>query len=210
MYDGKKPWRIADMNVVVEQFSAAFDDVTTQRGYIPKQVLLKVLHYLDASWTTEGFELLLTDCGCSTSAAVDYCKFLQWLSQPSLVELPLKCRTERQRSQFLRDQWAPFQKEVEDLLQSTATRADAGFSLHEIMPSHLRLRALTDKCRTLTETWHGRANISYIYEMFMKMAECDGHSCYLFQDIPQQRSDDGFVRVLDGEAARRKIGADRV
>ena len=122
----------------------------------------------------------------------------------------------------------PFQREVEDLLQSTATRvfvctcslrddslkvmlvcfvflcsqgADAGFSLHEIMPSHLRLRALTDKCRNLTETWHGRvprshvrgntvvrvtmppdyprfdalkANISYMYEMFMKMAERDG------------------------------------
>ena len=133
------------------------------------------------------------------------------------MELPLKCRSERQRSQFLREQWAtnsarkkltnnflvfrkgltfaaqslsleflgkePFQEEVENLLQSTATRvfvrtcslrgvslkiillcivflcsqgADAGFSLHEIMPSHLRLRALTDKCRSLTETWHGR------------------------------------------------------
>ena len=99
--------------------------------------------------------------------------------------------------------------------------AEAGYSLHEIMPSHLRLRALTDKCRSLTEAWHGQvawrqhpvrtvtkildfeANISYIYEMFMKMAERDGasiarveetpamqnrtgHSCYLFQDIPQQ------------------------
>ena len=73
------------------------------------------------------------------------------------------------------------------------------------MPSHFRLRVLTDKCRSLTEAWHGRAtwlftqlkawnmtsvqevvfflhqplrkskaNISYIYEMFMKMAECDG------------------------------------
>ncbi|CAL1155278.1 unnamed protein product [Cladocopium goreaui] len=191
------------MNVVVEQFSAAFDDVTTQPGYISRQVLLKVLNHLDASWTTEGLELLLIDCGCSTNAPIDYCKFLQWLSQPSLVELPLKCRSERQRSQFLREQWEPFQEEVENLLQSTAARADAGFSLHEIMPSHLRLRALTDKCRSLTETWHGRANISYMYEMFMKMAERDGHSCYLFQDIPQQRSDDGFVRVLDGEVRIR-------
>ncbi|CAJ1332521.1 unnamed protein product [Effrenium voratum] len=48
-----------------------------------------------------------------------------------------------------------------------------------------------------------RANFSYVYEMFMDMAECDGHSAYLFQDIPQQRSDDGFVRVLDAGARKR-------
>jgi len=193
------------MSTIVEDFADAFEDFGAKHGQISKQTLCKILHHLDSSWTKKRLEHLLDGFGCSQDINVDTYKFFDWIihPQPSLVELPLKCRSERQRSQFLREQWEPFQEEVENLLQSTAARADAGFSLHEIMPSHLRLRALTDKCRSLTETWHGRANISYMYEMFMKMAERDGHSGYLFEDIPQQRSEDGFVRVLDGEARAR-------
>ena len=181
-----------------------------EAGHIPKAMLLRVLKRLDASWTSDRLESLLNGDPINSGAAnakIDYKQFLTWVLQPSLVLQPVKCRSERQRLEFLREEWEPFQKEVEALLQSTEARARAGFSPHEIMPSHSRLRALTDKCRSLTEAWHGRANISYIYEMFMKMAEYDGHSCYLFQDIPQQRSSDGFVRVIDAEARRRLYSA---
>ncbi|CAK9093443.1 U-box domain-containing protein, partial [Durusdinium trenchii] len=78
-----------------------------------------------------------------------------------------------------------------------------GFSPHEIMPPHCVLQSLVERCQALTREWHGRANCSYIFEMFMRMAERDGQSHYLFRDIPQQRSTDGFVRVLDAEARAR-------
>eukprot|EP00439_Symbiodinium_sp_Y106_P057521 s3170_g8.t1 len=86
-----------------------------------------------------------------------------------------------------------------------AGSAKAGFSLHEIMPSHETLGLLTERCQALTEAWHGRANIGMLYELFMDMAEHDGHSPYLFRDIPQSRSVDGYVRLLDGQA-RTSIG----
>jgi len=189
---------------MVDNFADAFEELEAKNGKISVDIFCKVLHHLDSSWTKKRLADLLDGFGAS-DLTIDTYKFLDWIIDPapSLVELPVKCRSERQRSEFLTGEWEPFQKEVELLLQSTEARARAGFSLHEVMPSHFRLRVLTDKCRSLTEAWHGRANISYIYEMFMKMAECDGHSAYLFKDIPTQRSRDGFVRVLDGAARAR-------
>eukprot|EP00747_Dinoflagellata_sp_TGD_P031527 gnl/TRDRNA2_/TRDRNA2_135345_c0_seq1.p1 gnl/TRDRNA2_/TRDRNA2_135345_c0~~gnl/TRDRNA2_/TRDRNA2_135345_c0_seq1.p1 ORF type:complete len:670 (-),score=113.94 gnl/TRDRNA2_/TRDRNA2_135345_c0_seq1:87-1898(-) len=71
------------------------------------------------------------------------------------------------------------------------------------MPSHGEILRLLQWSLALTERWHGRPNISALYEFFMDMAECDGHSPYMFRDLPQERSSDRYVRVLDGQARRK-------
>ena len=191
-------------STIIEQFHHALDDASAEPGQVSKEVLLKVLHQLDCSWTLQRLDVVLNHCGACAGLKIDYGKFVQWLFHAtSFSEYPVKKGSEKQRARFLREQWEPFQQEVQALLERTKARSAKGFSLHEIMPSNAILRSLMETCAALTTAWHGRANFSYVYEMFMDMAECDGHSAYLFQDIPQQRSDDGFVRVLDAGARKR-------
>merc|ERR1712137_573053 len=71
------------------------------------------------------------------------------------------------------------------------------------MPSQRIICRLAQTCMQLTERWHGRANASAMYKFLMEAAENDGHSPYSFDDLPQQRSSDGFVRVLDGQVRSR-------
>ncbi|CAE7387234.1 unnamed protein product [Symbiodinium pilosum] len=134
-------------------------------------------------------------------ADIDCCELLAWLFSPekSINLYPVKNQSPMRKAAFLSEQWEPFLAVVRGHLHSTIARAKAGFSLHEVMPSHDVLNALTERCQELTEAWHGRANIGMVYEFFTEMAEHDGHSPYMFRDIPQQRSEDGYVRLLDGQ-----------
>lgn len=183
----------------------ALEDLSGENhGQIGKDMLGKVFRRLDASWTDEHKQLMLDAAGLA-GAHIDCCDLLSWLFGPekSINLHPVKNRSPLQRAAFLAEQWEPFLAVVRGHLHSTIARAKAGFSLHEIMPSHETLASLTERCQALTEAWHGRANIGMLYELFTDMAEHDGHSPYLFRDIPQSRSVDGYVRLLDGQARQQ-------
>lgn len=180
---------------------------------ISKRALSQVLHQLDPQMHAEAVEMLLASAGMGGDARISCSKFVSWLLQglpadlPAVERRPVKQLPDEQRRRFIEEEWLPFVATVNGHLDSALERRAQGFTAHEIMPSHATLSLLTERCLSLTRRWHGRANVSMLYEVFMEMAELDGHSPYFFRDIPQKRSQDSYTRVLDGQARRRLYSA---
>eukprot|EP00746_Dinoflagellata_sp_MGD_P120968 gnl/MRDRNA2_/MRDRNA2_56300_c0_seq1.p1 gnl/MRDRNA2_/MRDRNA2_56300_c0~~gnl/MRDRNA2_/MRDRNA2_56300_c0_seq1.p1 ORF type:complete len:1452 (+),score=235.13 gnl/MRDRNA2_/MRDRNA2_56300_c0_seq1:78-4433(+) len=116
---------------------------------------------------------------------------------------PLKFGTEAARQSFITGKWQPFIATLDNELAEVQRRHASGYSAREIMPSQGRIQDLCHENLQLSAEWHGRGNISVVYEFLMQAAELDGHSAYHFADLPQQRSSDGFIRVIDGSARKR-------
>eukprot|EP00927_Polykrikos_kofoidii_P047700 TRINITY_DN41980_c0_g1_i1.p1 TRINITY_DN41980_c0_g1~~TRINITY_DN41980_c0_g1_i1.p1 ORF type:complete len:788 (-),score=158.87 TRINITY_DN41980_c0_g1_i1:61-2073(-) len=114
----------------------------------------------------------------------------------------IKLRDGSVRARFLQEEWGPFFAELRCFVQDAKDRQANNFSHHEVMPSHSKLIDLTRRCLDLTERWHGRANVSALYEAYCEAAELDGHSPYVVRDLPQERSADGYTRALDSKARR--------
>lgn len=180
---------------------------------ISKKELSQVLHTLDPQMNADVVESLLVGAGLAGGVRVSCSKFVSWLLQglpadlPAVDCRPLKQLADEQRRQFIEEEWLPFVGLVRRHLDCASERRARGFTAHEILPSHANLSLLAERCLELTRRWHGRANVSMLYELFMEMAELDGHSPYFFCDIPQKRSADGYTRVLDGQARRRLYSA---
>jgi len=110
------------------------------------------------------------------------------------------CRTgsDEEKAAFLQNEWMPFFLELQEALSSTHTRHVLGVSLEEVLPPQPQWELWTSRCRELTAQWHGRANISAIYECLIACSAYDGVSPYKFTDVPGEWSEDGWVRSLDG------------
>jgi len=177
-------------------------------GFIDEQRLLRLLARLDGFWNEHGRATkLLEGAGVVCGKRVDYERLLCWLGAAEgeclAQAVPVKQRGEAERTRFLEEQWSPFLKELQQLLEETRSRRKRRFLLHEVMPSQETFATLAKNNLALTAMWHGRGNISALYEVFMEAAELDGHSPYFFGDIPRERSADGYIRVLDMQARKR-------
>mmetsp|Transcript_42653 Transcript_42653/g.91492 ORF Transcript_42653/g.91492 Transcript_42653/m.91492 type:complete len:670 (+) Transcript_42653:58-2067(+) len=118
------------------------------------------------------------------------------------VPVPVKHSSAEARRRFINDEWNPFLAELEQESEAAASRRAQGFLHHEVMPPHSVFASFTARCLSLTQRWHGRGNVSAVYEAFMRAAEWDGVSLYRFEDIRQGQSPDGYIRVLDASARR--------
>lgn len=182
-------------------------------GFIEKSDLARLLRILDPNgWHGDKVDTLLYGAGMQKEQRVEYAKFIAWLVQAPFARISgnvcaLKHGSALEKAAFLDGEWNPFLAEATGLLQATRRRHAEGFALHEVMPSHAELAGLAQRCMALTQRWHGRGNVSAFYDIFMDMAELDGHSPYFFRDIPQKRSADCYSRVLDGQARRRLYSA---
>jgi len=177
-------------------------------GFIEEQHLLRLFARLDGFWKEDGRAAkVLQGAGVTCGQRVDYARLLCWLGETEgksrALVLPVKQRGEDERNRFLEERWSPFLNGLQQVLEETRSRRKRQFLLHEVMPSHETLAKLAKKNLALTEMWHGRGNISALYEVFMEAAELDGHSPYFFSDIPRERSSDGYTRVLDMQARKR-------
>ena len=107
------------------------------------------------------------------------------------------------RAQFLSQQWLPFLRELKDELLSAQTKYIAGFGPEELFCPQARVEELTQKCAALTLAWHGARNYSVIYEFLMELHDVDRSTYpYRFEELPAERSADGWVRVIDGNVRK--------
>jgi len=201
---------------------------TDRSGKIPRRQVEEVLRRLDplGQWTSAKVGKLLTAAGlgsCEAAGdAVAYEKLVHWLLDipaeaakscgasavghcPSLPSAaprprPIKACSSEEREYFLIEKWSPFLATLGQYVEDVKTRAARKFQLHEIMPSHAEIHSLVQTCLKLTKEWHGRGNISAVYEAFMEMAQYDGHTIFRFDTLQQARSPDGYIRLVDGRA----------
>ncbi len=107
------------------------------------------------------------------------------------------------RAEFLSQKWIPFLRELKDELLSAEARCLSGFGPEELLPSQRRVEELTEKCASLTLAWHGARNYSVIYEWLMELHDVDRSTYpYRFEELPMERSADGWVRVVDGNVRK--------
>eukprot|EP00933_Yihiella_yeosuensis_P019539 TRINITY_DN15818_c0_g1_i1.p1 TRINITY_DN15818_c0_g1~~TRINITY_DN15818_c0_g1_i1.p1 ORF type:complete len:1927 (-),score=360.69 TRINITY_DN15818_c0_g1_i1:513-6293(-) len=125
----------------------------------------------------------------------------------SEFEGPVKDAPQPLRHSFLKKEWEPFTDALKSELKKVRKRKARGISFHEIMPPQWWIIMLSTRCYQLTERWHGKGNYSAIYHFLMEASEYDGHSHYLLTDLKTQRSEDGYVKAIDG-SGRRRILAD--
>lgn len=106
---------------------------------------------------------------------------------------------------FTHGRWNPFLRRLKGEIEAAKGRKAAGFLKHEVLPPQSLVLSLAEQCLQLTATWHGRGNLSVVYEFLMEVA--DLFTPYCFNDIPCCRSEDLWVRLLDG-SVRSSIIAD--
>ena len=98
---------------------------------------------------------------------------------------------------FQRDKWLPFFREVDGAVKATRKRYEEGVGFEAVLPPQADWAAWTTRCRALTLEWHGSPNVSMLYEALIECSEHDGEAPYRFEQVPQKRSADGWVRALD-------------
>jgi hypothetical protein len=107
------------------------------------------------------------------------------------------------RAEFLSQKWIPFLRELKEELLSAEARFLSGFGPEELLPSQRRVEELTEKCASLTLAWHGARNYSVIYEWLVELHDVDRSTYpYRFEELPMERSADGWVRVVDGNVRK--------
>lgn len=107
------------------------------------------------------------------------------------------------RAEFLSQKWIPFLRELKEELLAAETRCLSGFGPEELLPSQRRVEELTEKCASLTLAWHGSRNYSVIFEWLMEIHDVDRATYpYRFEELPVERSVDGWVRVVDGNVRK--------
>lgn len=186
------------MTSTIDRLASIFTAVDASGdGLIWQKELAQVFSTLDPKWDSGRVDTLLKAAGLSEP--ICFMDFLRWLEDPS----PLKSRPEK-RARFLEKEWSPYLARLQHHLDEVRSRRDLGYSPCEIMPSQSELSSLAQRCLQLTRRWHGRANLSAFYSYFMAMAECDGQSPYRFEDLRQERSPDGYTKVLNG-SLRKKL-----
>ena len=107
--------------------------------------------------------------------------------------------SEKERADFLESKWLPFVNELRDEMRSSRARAIGGFSPEEILSPQSKMQGWSDRCLELTAEWHGRPNLSVMYEFLVESATLDPSTPYRFTAVPHERSADNWVRVIDGE-----------
>lgn len=195
----------------------------TGTGLINRRSLALLLATLDPRcWDEAKVGTLLAGAGLNGSEQVDYVKLVKWLTRAvkcsptaaavhrdwleqrlPLEEVPIKKLAQHVRSRFIEEEWQPFLAEARGHMEMARAKHLAGFMPCEVMPSGAVIEQLVERCLALTKRWHGNANASAFYDIFMDMAEHDGHSAYVFRDVPQTRSPDGYTHVLDGQTRKR-------
>jgi hypothetical protein len=106
-------------------------------------------------------------------------------------DMPLVKAPGAEKSTFLSSQWAPFVQEMKDALLATRTRHAVGVSLEEMLPPQAQWVAWAERCAELTSRWHGRPNISAVFQLLVECSEYDGVSPYRFDAMPREWSHDG-------------------
>lgn len=108
---------------------------------------------------------------------------------------------------FLEREWAPFVAEISAAVADTRRRHESGVSFEAVLPPQRLWAEWTTTCRELTATWHGAPNVSMVYEALVECSEHDGESPYRFEQVPRTRSEDLWVRALDGRVRGSFYGA---
>ena len=105
----------------------------------------------------------------------------------------------RSRADFLTKRWLPFISELRGEMTAARTRSVGGFSPEQILPAQEKMHRWTATNLELTALWYGgEGNMACMYEFMVEAATLDPTCPYRFEAVPQQRSEDHFVRVLDG------------
>lgn len=106
---------------------------------------------------------------------------------------------EQQRAAFLKEKWLPFVDELKEEYRQARSRGIGGFSPEEILSPQAKMQGWSDRCLELTAEWHGRPNLSLMYEFLVETATLDPSTPYKFMAVPHERSADNWIRVIDGE-----------
>ena len=88
--------------------------------------------------------------------------------------------SEKERADFLESKWLPFVNELRDEMRSSRARAIGGFSPEEILSPQSKMQGWSDRCLELTAEWHGRPNLSVMYEFLVESATLDPSTPYRF------------------------------
>ena len=85
----------------------------------------------------------------------------------------------QERAAFLEDRWLPFVHELQDEMRASRARAIGGFSPEEILSPQSKMQGWSDRCLELTAEWHGRPNLSLMYEFLVEAATLDPSTPYV-------------------------------
>ena len=117
----------------------------------------------------------------------------------SLEDKPRLCSASPpERAAFLQEKWLPFIAELKHAMRATRSRSVGGFSPEEILPPQKQINEWSERNLALTAAWHGRPNLSVMYEFIIEVSTLDPSSPYKFAAVPSKRSADGWIRVIDG------------
>jgi hypothetical protein len=72
-----------------------------------------------------------------------------------------------ERAAFLEKKWLPFVAELKAEMLATQTRLVSGVSGSEVLPAQAKMREWVVRNLELTKEWHGKANISTLYEFMI-------------------------------------------
>ena len=133
---------------------------------------------------------------------------------------PVSEQSAAQRGVWLSDSWLPFVSSLRAQLARTLERTVALHSPARRLPSQHDMAALATRCRLLTRQWYGGdeeggeegaeegASLSALYAWLVEASDAAGQSPYRFEEVPQRRSRDGWLRLVDGNVRRRLYGKD--
>lgn len=76
-----------------------------------------------------------------------------------------------EKERFVREEWLPFYSELQDALCATKTRHMLGVSLEETLPTQIEWERWASRCAELTTKWHGRPNLSAVYQLLLACSE---------------------------------------
>ncbi|KAI9022474.1 hypothetical protein DFJ74DRAFT_92200 [Hyaloraphidium curvatum] len=115
--------------------------------------------------------------------------------------VPICRQTPEAREAWIAEHWTPFLAKLDAELAEVKRRSAAGYRPEERMPSQDDMRAFTAACYRLTAVWYGVPNVCCVYQFLIACSETAGiETVYRVEDIPQRRSDDGFILGLDGKS----------
>ncbi len=99
-----------------------------------------------------------------------------------------------------RNQWQAYLHKLDKIEKEVMRRTTEGYSLEKRLPTQLELLKLSDECLSLTEAQHGRGKGNYaaFFVFFYRICEKAQTTFYPYEHLLFQKSQDGFVTLLDG------------
>jgi hypothetical protein len=91
--------------------------------------------------------------------------------------------------------WLDYSGKLEQILQQIQYRHAHNYELNTILPPQKQMLELQQECWQLTEEWYGpgNGNISCFYIYYIRMCEAAHITRYTYNDLPKNRSADGYV-----------------